>query len=406
MEKIIKTLWVDDKIIELNQDDAYSLEAEEYGVQLFPFDCWEKAKIELTNHYDDYSAIILDAKCKLRVDDVDSTLRFLPEVLKQLALMAIEKHRTIPWFILSAGSGDVGPLDWVKEPRLAWDDWEKDFYSKAVDKPELFSRIPEIAVHSNATQIKTILYKDVFESLDSFKGVNNENTKRVLVEVLTALHFMEGDFKPILYYNQLRQVLEYLFKVCHNVGLVPDQCIELDGRVNLAQSSKYLAGRVAEHKGVRYGIDGDRIVTPNIESEIKSILFLGNNNSHFADLDDESRRMVEDFFRTSNSRYVIFSLALQMCDIIVWFRDYIAQHNDKDMNLSKCKQVGKDDKANYEGKEFYPEKDENGYWHCGDCSVPIRSIHIGKKIKLRNVTDNTDLRTKQFYKYFAYYDVV
>ena len=401
---MVKTLWVDDKIKELYS--AYKLEADDYGIELIPFDCWEKAKVELVNHYDDYSAIILDAKCVLKEGEADDTMRFLPEVLKQLGIMASERHRTIPWFILSAGSGAVGPLHWVKEPRLAWDDWENDFYRKTIDRPALFSRIPEIAVHSNATQIKTILYKDVFETLDSFKGINNENAKRILVDVLAALHFMEGDFKPVLYYNQLRQVLEYLFKVCHIVGLVPDQCIETDGRVNLAQSSKYLAGRVAEHKGVRYGTDGDRIVTPNIESEIKSLLFLGNNNSHFADLDDESRRMVEDFFRTSNSKYVIFSLALQMCDIIVWFRDYISQHNDKDINLSKCKQVGKDDKAKYEGKEFEPKKDENGYWHCEDCSVPIKSIHVGKKIRLRDVADNTDPRTKQKYKYFAYYDVV
>ena len=63
---MVKTLWVDDKIKELYS--AYKLEADDYGIELIPFDCWEKAKVELVNHYDDYSAIILDVGGRRRLE--------------------------------------------------------------------------------------------------------------------------------------------------------------------------------------------------------------------------------------------------------------------------------------------------------------------------------------------------
>lgn len=404
MSEIINVLWVEN---EVDLFDPYKDEAADYGLILNPFSCWEKAKSILINHYDDFSAIILDAKCVLRDGEDDDAMEFLPVVIRELSLLALERKRTIPWFVLSAGGGDVGRIpNWVKNGRLEWDDWEKVFYSKAVDRPALFTRIPKIAVQSEATQIKTILYRDVFEALGSFKGMEVVSAKSILVKILTALHFNSDGFDPILHYNQLRQLLEYLFRACNNVGLVPDECIE-NGQVNLHQSYMYVAGKEAKYAGVVFnGEAGEKIATPHIASEMSSILYLGNNKSHTAELDENDQLIMEEFFRTNNSKYIIFSLALQMCDVIVWLKDYISKHSVKAENLSKCKQIAKDEKAIYEGNEFTPEKDENNCWHCEECLVIIRSVQGVKKIRLRDVADNTDPRTKHQYKYFAYYDVV
>lgn len=404
MSVIINVLWVEN---ETDLFDPYKGEAEDYGLILNPFNCWEKARSDLIKHYDDYSAIILDAKCLLRDGEDDDAMEFLPVVIRELSLLALERKRTIPWFVLSGGGADVGRLpNWVKDQRLEWDDWEKVFYSKAVDRPTLFTRILKIAVQSGATQIKTILYRDVFEALGGFKGIDVVSAKNILAKILTALHFNSDGFDPILHYNQLRQLLEHLFRACNKVGLVPDECIE-NGQVNLHQSYMYVAGKEAKYAGVVFnGEAGEKIASPHIASEMSSVLYLGNNKSHTVELDENDQLIMEEFFRANNSKYIIFSLALQMCDVIVWLKDYMSKHSDKAENLSKCKQIDKDDKAKYEGKEFDPKKDENGYWHCEDCSVSIKSIHEGKKIRLRNVADNTDPRIKQRYKYFAYYDVV
>ena len=409
-QNMLNVLWVEDN---RNLFQSFSMEAKRapYYLKLIPYSCWEDAEKFLIENYEDISAIILDAKCKYKQDDPDDTLRFLPSVLKRLGELAILKKRTIPWFILSAGdggdSGEVGRLDWTRSDRLEWDDWEGDFYKKGTDRPALFTRIKKFAAVSNEIQIKTILYKPVFEALNTLQGFDHRTAKNCLTDVLVAMHFPLDnlDFKALLYYNRLRQLVECMFRACNKVGLVPDQCVP-NGVVNLNQSSKYLAGKDADVVGVRYDGEEGRIITDCIEKEIRSVLELGNVNSHTVELDDEDEMKLEEFLRTANSKYIIFSLALQMCDVIVWLKDYIAAHSDKAVNLSKCKALKKDDRAKYEGKELYPEKDEDGFWHCEDCSVPIRYTHVGKKVRLREVTDNTDKNTNHKYKYFARYDVI
>lgn len=417
---LLNVLWVEDNE---NLYQSFSMEAKRspYYLKLMPYCCWMEAEKVLIDNYDDISAIILDAKCKFKKDDPDDTLLFLPNVLKRLGELSMLKKRTIPWFILSAGdggdSGLVGRLDWTKRSRLDWDDWEKDYYSKNTDRPALFSRIPQIAVHSNATQIKTILYKDVFEALGNLKGIDTVSAKRILTDILSALHFNPNDIKPVLYYNQLRQLVEILFRACNKVGLIPDQCMP-GGIVNLNQSSKYLAGKEAEIAGVRYGNDDERIAPIHIEKEIRAVLDLGNTNSHTTGLDEKDQQIIEEFFRTANSRYIIFSLALQICDIILWLKDYISNHNDKDENLKKCQaiNVNKDNeetttdeleeaKKKYYGQTYIPIKDEEGFWHCGECSVILSPTHSGTII-IDSVDFNTDKRTNIKYKYFAKYKVI
>ena len=333
-----------------------------------------------------------------------------------MSVLSIERNRTIPWFVLSAGGGEVGRLDWVKKHRLEWDDWEKDFYSKTVDRVALYTRIPEIAVHSNATQIKTILYKDVFEALNGFRGIDVVSAKNILVKILIALHFDSNNFDPILHYNQLRQLVEHLFRACNIVGLVPDQCVP-KGIVNLSDSLNYLCGKKAGKAGVRFGQENDRIVTHLVEKEIRSVLGLGNTNSHTVKLDASDQKLIEELFRTANSKYVIFSLALQMCDVIVWLKDYISIHDNKEQNLSKCVVLPEDDnesnseitleeaKSKYEGKEFLPIKEQDGVWHCGDCLVKLNDTHSGP-IKIVQVVENTDKKLKSRFRFYAQFTKV
>ena len=405
----LQVLWVEDKT-ELHE--PYSTEAYYYKIKLHPFTCWEKAKHDLIANYDDYSAIILDAKCKIREEDPDDALDFLPIVIKELSNYAIEKRRTIPWFILSAGGAEVGRLNWVKKHRMDWDDWEKDFYSKNIDRETLYARIPKIAVHSEATQIKTILYKDVFDALSSMKGIDENSSKNILVKVLSALHFRSDGFDPIVHYNQLRQLVEHLFRACNEIGLVPDQCIP-KGEVNLTQSSLYLAGKDAGIVGVRYGGDDGRIVPEHIEKEIRSVLDLGNVNSHTIELDENDKQKLKEFFRTANSKYIVFSLALQLCDVVVWLKDYISNHNNKEENLSKCQLLPKDNlgdvgielehaRKKYEGNKYMPSRDKDGDWYCGECSVILKDTHKGI-IAIEQVVENNNPRTKRKYKFFAKY---
>lgn len=152
MKEFIKVLWVenDPTIIK-----SYPLEAEEYGLQLCAYKCWDEAKIALEKDYKTWSAIILDGKCKQHKDSADNAVVFLAAALKDIALYASKFNHIIPWYVLS-GQGEDAISDSINEDRLLWDgDWtNKKFYAKDKDEVTLYQRILNISSKSKVIQIK------------------------------------------------------------------------------------------------------------------------------------------------------------------------------------------------------------------------------------------------------------
>lgn len=309
-------------------------------------------------------------------------------------------RRAIPYFI------STGQPDLTSDKNFK--DLFGDYYVKGDDDVKLVEDILKAIENSDSRQVKT-LYKDVFSGLDKI-GVCHY-VESILMDILLPLHYpaKEPNFKPVYHYNQLRQLLEYLFRACNIVGLVPDQCIT-DGRVNLNQCSLYLAGKDAEKSGVRYGEKGERIVPDYIENIIRSILEFGNIHSHTVELEEDDLQKIEGIFRTAQSRFIIFGLTLQICEVIIWFSEYITKHDDKEVNLLLCNELQREESTNIEAdgfkkylnREFVPIQDEEGVWHCEECYVKITSWVSGKMV-LTEISHNTDKRTKTKYPYFARY---
>lgn len=97
---LIQVLWVEDDPVVIEQ---YPLKAENFGLQLVAFPCWDEAKAALENDFDRWSAIILDAKCKYHRDSEDNAVVFLREALKDIAIICEKRGRVIPWYILTGG---------------------------------------------------------------------------------------------------------------------------------------------------------------------------------------------------------------------------------------------------------------------------------------------------------------
>ncbi len=347
---------------------------------------------------DDWDAVLLDAKMFDENDNETASLAGLGKAKQRLDELSI--RRAIPYFI------STGQPDLISDKNFK--DLFGDYYIKGDDDVKLIEDILKAINNSDSQQIKT-LYKDVFSGLDKI-GVRNY-VEPILMDILLPLHYpaKEPNFKPVYHYNQLRQLLEYLFRACNMVGLVPNQCIT-DGRVNLNQCSLYLAGKDAEKSGVRYGEKGERIVPGYVESIIRAILEFGNIHSHTVELEEEDIHKIEGIFRTAQSRFIIFGLTLQICEVIIWFSDYITKHDDKEVNLLLCNELQceestyseADEAKKYLNREFEPVKDEDGIWHCEKCYVKITSWESGK-MELTEIKLNTDKRTNTKYPYFARY---
>ena len=146
-----KVLWVDDdeSII-----DAYATLAEvNYNLSLDVAPDWETAEEKLRVHFREYSAIILDANCKLNKSDSKPSEFFLGQASARLSRIFGEKHEFIPWYILSAGT--MNQFDTVlalinteerQNMEFVWGEllYRKD--SLGEDGPDaLFKRIVEVS---------------------------------------------------------------------------------------------------------------------------------------------------------------------------------------------------------------------------------------------------------------------
>ena len=100
-DAVYKVLWVDDQK-EIVQ--GYQVLAALRNIQLIHFESWTDALPTLEKDFAELTAIVLDANCKWKTSDMELSEGFLGDVLSDLQKMFGDRHREIPWYILSAGT--------------------------------------------------------------------------------------------------------------------------------------------------------------------------------------------------------------------------------------------------------------------------------------------------------------
>ena len=392
MSMTYNILWIDD---EWDKMTTFQQECKEiHHLNLVPFRTRRAGMEALERDIDHWDAVLLDAKMFDEGENEVARLIGLRKAIKRLDELSLK--RAIPRFI-STGQADLMSDETFKQSY-------EEFYKKGDDDVKLINDMLEAIKKSDNLQIKKYYY-EVFNALDNL-GIA-KYTEDILLDIFIPLHFPadEPNFKPVHHYNQLRQLIEYLFRACYEVGLIPDQCV-IEGKVNLNQSSLYLSGKDAEKIGIRYGEKGERIIPEYIESIIRSVLEFGNIHSHTVELSEEDTQKIDKILNSAKSRFIIYGLTLQLCETVVWFSEYIAKHNDKEVNLIYCNKLQKevpeshDRSSKYLNKTFVPEKDEDGVWHCGECFIRIKFWDKSELIITR-VSPNTDEKTKKKYPLYA-----
>ena len=400
---LIQVLWVED---DPGVTETYPLKAESFGLELVPYPCWDDAKVALEKEYDRWAAIILDAKCKQHRDSTDNAVRFLGEALKDIAISSKEKGRVIPWYVLTGGA-ESEVSDSITDDRLKWDaEWtetnHKKYYSKNVDNEALFERIKSHSQKSPRIQIRE-MYRDAFKQLSK---LNNKEVSEDISMILEAMHFpiVYPNFTPRLFYNPMRKALECVFRLAGSVGIIPEAFFA-GGNVNLNQCFMFLIGRDAEKIGYRYGTTGEKIAPRHIHDMMSLIINLGNSNSHSTEPSHPTELCEKEIQKYDNhiksiggdSKLLIFSIALQFCEIVRWMNQYVTKHPNKEDNKSKCFKL--------ENLIGIIEQHDNIYHLGSNFSVLIKQKEwIGKKVQILKFCKNTSSKTKDIYPYFAHYN--
>ena len=326
---LIQVLWVED---DPDVTETFPLKAENFGLDLVPFPCWDDAKEALESDYDRWSAIILDAKCKHHKDSADSAVVFLREALKDISVLAVTKDRTIPWYVLTGGdTSEVS--DSINDERLKWDkDWtdstNKKYYSKNTDTEMLYNRIQYHAQVSPRLQIQK-MYRNVFEAIEECKI--DDEAYNSLEDLLVPIHFPDeidaGDYNDK--FQKARDVLEYLFRSMSTFGILPDW----GKQVNLTASSLLLDNIDFTNKEGSPIVSSKARILPKELSRIMKVMV--NIIPAFCHSDsgiEDNVRKKEYMSSVENSTFLLKSFALQFCDLILWYRNYLKSHGDNKLN--------------------------------------------------------------------------
>lgn len=386
MKTKYEVIWIDD---EWEKMDAFKEECEViHQIYLRPFSTQKAGMDEFDKNPKKWDAIILDAK--LEKDGVGVTgLREAVTHINQVSL----SHK-IPYFI-STGQPDL----------MGNETFEQAFgkyYIKERDDQKLIEDIKLAAGKSSRFQTKTF-YLDAIEQLQSF---DDAWCCEKILDILETMHFPEKNIDPLLYYNPLRQTLEYIFRKASKAGIIPDEFIgkEKDD-VNLNQCVQFLSGGNADWIGIRFGGAKESVVPVHIKNMMFQILNLGNINSHSRTLDDDEQKRLGAYFKENvcNTRYLIYSLALQICEIAVFMGKYIDTHKDNSENKKQFKTFGTVEPIEGNDSICVIKSKRPGRESCICISAKYASGKnlIGKKVVILEESQNTNPSTKEAYPYFA-----
>lgn len=389
MKKKYEVIWIDD---EWEKMDAFKEECEViHQIYLHPFRTQKAGMDEFDSNPKKWDAIILDAKM---FDESENEVPRL-DGLRKAVQHINEKSllRKVPYFI-STGQPDLMDNETFEQAFGA-------YYIKERDDQKLIQDIKDIAGKSTRFQVKTTY----FDAIDQLESIDFWCCEKIL-DILETMHFPEKDIDPLLYYNPLRKTLEYIFRKANKVNIIPDEFIGREkGDINLNQCVQFLSGRNADRIGIRYGGAKDCVVPAHIKDMMFQVLNLGNVNSHSQILDEDEQKKLGIYFKENvcNSQYLIYSLALQICEITIYMGKYIAAHNDVSTNKKQSKTFGTIEKIEGNESICVIKSKRPGRESCICISAKYVSSKnlIGKKVVVLEESENTNSTTKADYPYFA-----
>ena len=332
---LIQVLWVenDPKVTK-----AFPQKAADFDLELVSFPCWDDAMAALESDYDRWSAIILDAKCRHHRDSDDNAVVFLREALKDISVLSEKKGNIIPWYVLTGGDkSEVS--DSINDERLKWDkDWtdstNKKYYSKNVDNEMLYRRIKYHAFKSPRIQIQR-MYRNVFDAIRECKI--DDNGYNALEDLLVPIHFPK-DIKDKDYndkFEKARTVLEYIFRSMSLHGILPDW----GKQVNLQWSSCLLSGMSAMRKDDKGNdiiiIECKKQILPAVLREtLRTMTRIIPAFCHSDNMEEKDVKKEEYLSQVDDSTLLLKSFTFQICDFILWYRNYLKDNSDINLNAN------------------------------------------------------------------------
>ena len=395
-ENIYKVLWIDDQP-EIVQ--GYQLLAGLRNIQLIHYESWSDAKPTLEKDFNELTAIILDANCKWDTSEETPSQNFLGDVLSELLRLFGDRHREIPWYVLSAGT--MSNFDTItnvvisRERRAKEQDWGTTVYLKdnintSQENNQLFENICRVG-QSKSNNLVLFRHRDTFNYLGTGALISDE-ARKILLKALAVLYFPEENINYEFAGNPLRKVLEHLFRSANKQGLLPDEFFDKNGNPVLWDSMQYMSGLEPSNIKFRYGAEGEAIF-PKLQNHlVLNILNFVNEDSHTGS--DENAPYVID----AESKDLFFGFLFQLLHVIKYYGQFVETHPVVAANKAKKQkiQTAADLVIGYEGIVLADFK----FNYCGTTILSYKlRCRPGQKVRIEEATLNTDANKDKYPTY-------
>lgn len=253
------------------------------------------------------------------------------------------------------------------------------------------------AIEENPLRKIQIKYQNVFEVFTK-KYIGSEGM-RELVEILIDINLNKPLINDKPYFTQIRIILEYVFRAANRIGLLCDVCIGADGKINLTDSSRFLAGLPTRVQRINYQCSKTHF-PPILADNVKNLLRITGGASHSSDVKFDDQINLVSYKSYIETPYLLYNLAFIICDLIIWFKNYADQNDDVEYNKSLW-EVASNESTNYVG---VIEQDNDNNYFCGIYLLSYLKVNtgftVGDKIEIKDYDDNAS-GTKELYPRFS-----
>jgi hypothetical protein len=314
--KRYQVLWIDD---DAEKQDAFLDSAYLEGMNIKYFKTSKSGMEELSDNLSYYDAIILDARVFNESEDEAPSLLGLHNSIKKINNLSDRKK--IPYFIFS-GYIDKDENASARE-MLA----DEKIFTKGKDNQRLFDAIKNEADKQIETQIKHE-NQALFDALAEYP----DTARDTFISIFKGLKGLNNQFEDQLYFTQLRIILESFFRKANGIGLLHDKCVTVGAsKVNLTDSSLFLSGQDTKYLKVTCSVTH---FPKLISDSVRNIIFTTGAASHTTEVDVTQNIDIQTYRKDIRTPYLLYSLALQLMDVLIWFDGYRKTNSDVTYNKS------------------------------------------------------------------------
>lgn len=368
-----KVLWLED---ESEKMDGFFDKAYQKEIELILVETFSELKNEIlrkSKFY--YDAIILDGFGLIESNEEKPSLKALQE-----SINFINQHKNqevFPYFILSGYLGE-------EEHKNVRDMiGSENIYYKTIDEEKLITNLKRAVDEKLETQLK-FKYQQLIElCTNDFLGEDNFSRMLSIIKHIEN-HEKLTNSEDLL--NPLRKIVEKVFEKLKDQGIIPDQILTEPGWIN--GSSLFLSNLHSNYEHL------SEFIPPIVGENIHRLLNITHDASHVG---GNLKLKSDQYIQSASSDYLYRSCTFLLFDILLWFKDFVENHPNKNQNLALWRK-----KILLEG---IIEKDNYGNYFCGQHRLNPNYVeknnNVGDFIIILEEANNTHLDTKNIYPKYA-----